>query len=534
MDDTLPPVSRYLLEEVGAIWDASPTTAGPDGAARLAARINSLFTIDLTADDLLGKRSVAEVCAVVQAALVGPPPASGEPAATAAADHPLSSAQQRIWFVQQLADDAVPYNVPVRLELAGPVDEDALRGALADVWAAYEILRTTYPVTAGIPLARVGAPDAPPPLPSIDLSAEADPAAALDSLATQQAAIPFRLEQEPPVRLVLARRGRSRLVLVATFHHIAVDWVTVNKLVRDLGDRYSARVRGDVAASGGAPRAYGDVARWESSPDGSAAMDRAVAARAAALAGVPPVRLPTDRPRPRLARFVGAAVHDRLEPAAVGAVRRLAGRCRVTPFAILMAAFVVVLGRAGRQPEFTVATPASGRVHARWQETVGCFVNVVPVVVRPAAAATGTALVAQVSEATWEALDAQDAPFDRLVRASGQVAPVLFSYQPNSPLVAFHGLADTAPEFSSPPGSAKYDLSLYAIGRGPGMRLELEYDTDVYERETAAAVLDAYTEALHALVRDPDALVDLSAPSGFEGAIRRSRQRAGGLDQAAS
>ena len=538
MDDAKPSVSSYLLEEIGGIWHGSPADSGPGGAARMAIEINALFNIHLTADDLRDVRTVPEVCALVQAALAEPASAADELVESIPGDFPLSCAQQRIWFVQQLAGDAVPYNVPVRLELAGPVDEDALRAALADVWAAHDNLRTIYPVEAGIPLARVCAPTELPPIPTVDLSAGPDPAAVLDRLATRQAAIPFRLEQEPPVRLVLARRSPTRFVLIVTFHHIAVDWVTVNHLVGDLGERYSARLRGDCPAVGAPEPAYGEVARWESSRHGSEVLDRAVAARAAALAGVPPVRLPTDLPRPRFTRFAGAAVLGGLEADAVGAVRRLAGRCRVTPFAVLLTAFVIVLGRASRQQEFIVATPASGRVRADWQKIAGCFVNVVPVVVRLGGAPAGAALVSQVSEAAWQALDAQDAPFDRLVRARGlraePLAAVLFSYQPNSPLVPFHGLADTAPEFFSPPGTAKYGLSLYAIGRGPGMRLELEYDLDVYTRETAVAVLSAYEETLRALVLDPDALVDLSAASGFEDALRRTQEHSAGLDRVAS
>jgi hypothetical protein len=538
MDNAMPSVSRYLLEEVGAICQGSSSDLGAGDAARIATEINALFRVRLTAEDLSGVHTVAEVCALLQTALAGPPPTAAEPAPSGPGAAPLSSAQQRIWFVQQLAGDAVLYNVPVRLELAGPVDEAALHAALADVRAAHEILRTVYPTEGGIPLAQVSTPAGLPLIPTVDLSAEADPAAALDRLASCQAAIPFRLDQEPPVRLVMARRSRHRLVLIATFHHIAVDWVTVNNLVSDLGARYTAHVRRSGEPAEVPERVYSDVARWESSPEGSAALGRAVADRTVVLAGVSPVRLPTDLPRPRFTRFAGAAVHSSLEAPAVAAVRRLARQCRVTPFAILMAAFVVVLSRASRQPEFLVGTPASGRVRAEWQDIAGCFVNVVPVVVRPGAAPTGAELVSHVSRAVWQALDAQDAPFDRLVRARGlraePLASVLFSYQPNSPLVPFHGLADTAPEFSSPPGTAKYDLSLYAAGRGPGLRLELEYDVDVYAPETAAAVLGAYEDALRSLVLDPDAPVDLLAPSGFEAVGRRTQERSAGFDRAAS
>lgn len=528
-------VSGYLLEEVEAIWRGRSGDASPGDAARIADKINDLFGLRLTPEEVSVVRSVPELCVLVQAALTGPVDES-PPCDTGRAR--LTSAQQRIWFMQQFAGDSVLYNVPVRLELTGPVDEAALRAALADVWATHEILRTIYPVESGISLAEVCTPSALRPTPVVDLARAADPDAALDRLAAHQAAIPFHLDRDWPVRLVMARRSADRLTLIGTFHHIAVDWVTVNILVRDLGARYAAHVRGVNEPAVPPGCAYTDVARWESSPARSAVVDLAVADRRAVLEGVPPLTLPTDLPRPRSPRFAGAAVHGSLDESGTAAVRRLARQGRVTPFAVLMAAFVMVLGRASRQQEIVVGTPASGRVRAEWQDVVGCFVNVVPVVARLGGSPSGADLVALVSEAVWQALDAQDVPFDRLARALGRrTAPlvnVLFSYQPNPPLVPFPGLADAAPAVFSPPGTAKYDLSLYVIGRGADLRLELEYDTDVYALETAAAVLRAYEDALRSLVRDPDASVDLSASSGFEAAARRTRERSAGLDRAAS
>nr|BFD80625.1 hypothetical protein StreXyl84_00260 [Streptomyces sp. Xyl84] len=530
----MPAVSGYLLEEVGAICQGRSGNAVPGDCARIADEINALFGLRITPREVNGARSVPELSALVQAALSGP---ASAPPTDDAGRAPLSAAQQRIWFMQQFAGDSVLYNVPTRLELTGPLDENALRAALADMWATHEILRTVYPVASGVPFARVGAATALPPVPVVDLTRAADPTAALDRLAAHQAARPFLIDRDPPVRLLMARLGPDRLTLLGTFHHIAVDWVAVNLLVRDLGERYTAHVRGVPEAPVPPACEYSDVARSEASPQMSAAVDRAVFERSAALADVPPLALPTDLPRPRSSRFKGAAVHGGLYAADVAAVRRLARRVRATPFAVLMAAFVTVLGRAGRQREILIGTPASGRVRAEWQDTVGCFVNVVPVVARLDGSPSGADLVARVSEAAWQALDAQDVPFDRLARALGRrAAPlvnVLFSYQPNPPLVPFEHLAETAPAFFSPPGTAKYDLSLYVIGRGAELRLEVEYDTDVYAPDTAAAVLRAYVDTLRSLVGDPDAPVDRSATSGFESAARRTRERTDGIERPA-
>lgn len=108
---------------------------------------------------------------------------------------------------------------------------------------------------------------------------------------------------------------------------------------------------------------------------------------------------------------------------------------------------------------------------------------------------------------------------------------VMFSYQVSGPPIAFAGLADAALSVSRPPGTAKYDLSLYAVAAGPELRLELEYDTDLYTAETADAVLHAYRAQLAALVQDPAAVVDLDGTSGFEAVAERCRARAGESEQ---
>lgn len=557
MDGPTPAVSGYILEEVG---DICRTLGGPwtdregqplvaPAAGRIADEIHAVLGVRLAGDDLSGVKSVPELGALVQAAMTrhdrdsdaasrssGP----GEQAQSVADHAALSSAQQRIWFMQQLAADSVLYNVPARLELVGPLDVAALRAALTDVWTKHDILRTRYPVASGIPRADVHPPSpaSAPRVEMLDLASERNPDASLDRLAEEQARIPFRLDQDPPVRLLMVRCSAERHVLISTFHHIAVDWVTLNLLVRDLGARYAAHLRGGADPVDPPRWRYADVARDESSPARSALVDRAAANRCAVLGGVPPLTLPTDLPRPRFPRFAGDAVHGSLDESVTAAVRQFARQRRVTPFAVLMAGVLVLLSRASRQSEFIIGTPAAGRTRAEWQDVAGCFVNVVPVVARPAGSMSGADLVAQVSEATWQALEVQDVPFDHLVRALGRrAAPlvnVLFSYQPNPPRVPFPGLADAAPVISSPPGTAKYDLSLYVIGRGADMRLELEYDTDLYASETAAAVLRAYHAAVQSLVRDPDRLLDLQRPSGFESAAERTRERSAGLDRAAS
>jgi hypothetical protein len=504
-------------------------------AEQIADRARTVFGVSPTVAELTGARSVGDLAALVVAAMSTPDrttsSGASEPAKTADAAS-LSSSQRRIWFMHQLAAGAPLYNIATRLELTGPLVADALRSALTDVLARHDVLRTRYPVRAGVPRAEV-LPPATLRLPLVDLSGGPATDAEVDRLADEQACRPFDLDRDLPARFLLIRRAPRCHVLVGTFHHIAVDWLTLNLLVREIGDRYAAH----TAATSGAGTAipadppalrYSDVVRHESSAAALNEMRRAAAARCADLRDVPSPRLPTDFARPRYPRFGGAAVTGLLDERLVAGVRELARQCRVTPFAVLLAALAVLLGRAGGQGEMVIGTPAAGRTRIEWQEVVGCFVNVVPVHLRLTGASSTADLVSHAGEATWQSLEAQHVPFDELVRAMRRrrddpLVNVLFSYQGNAPAVPFTGLADAAWTVSRAPGTAKYDLSLYTVGRGPQLRLELEYDTDLYTAETAAAVLHAYHDELVTMVENPHGRVDLDGRSGFEAAARRAR-----------
>ncbi|MEV4121681.1 condensation domain-containing protein [Micromonospora sp. NPDC049645] len=428
---------------------------------------------------------------------------------------PLSGAQQRIWFMQQFSPASILYNVPTRLELTGPLVVEALHAALTDLLARHDILRTCYPARSGVPSVEVR-PAEPAELPIVEVSADAD----VDRLAEAQARIPFRLEQDLPVRFLLLRRSPERHVLISTFQHIAVDGLTLELLARELGERYGAHARSGSAPSLPAARQYAEFARADAAAATSAARRRAVAERAAELSGMPfPLDLPTDFPRPRFPGYQGDAVTVTVDEALAAGVRQLARQQRVTPFAVLLASLSVVLRRATGRTEVVVGTPAAGRLRPEWHDVAGCFINMVPVAVTVVEGATAAAVISGAAASAWQALERQDVPFEDLIRtlARRTVSPltVMFSYQAGGRPIRFAGLADTTLAVSRPPGTAKYDLSLYAVTSGPTLRLELEYDTGRYTAETAAAILRGFRAQLAAFVADPEAVPDLDGPSEF-------------------
>ncbi|MER7164974.1 condensation domain-containing protein [Micromonospora sp. NPDC000207] len=469
--------------------------------------------------EVAAAKSVAALGVLVQTALVGRTAAAtadrDEPG-TDAGPVPLSGAQRRIWFMQQVAPSSTLYNVPTRLDLTGPLVVEALHAALTDLLARYDVLRSCYPARSGVPSVAVR-PAVPADLPQVHVDSDAE----VDRLAEAQARIPFRLEQELPVRFLLVRRAPDRHTLISTFQHIAVDGLTLDLLARELGARYGRHVGSGPASPRPPARQYADFARADATAATSQARRKATAERAAELSGMPfPLDLPTDFPRPRFPQFRGDAVAVTLDERLTVEVRSLARQHRVTAFAVLLAALAVVLRRAVGRPDVVVGTPAAGRLRPQWQDMVGCFVNMVPVAVTVPDGSTGSRLIAVAAEAAWRALERQDVPFEDLARLLTRrtVRPltVMLSYQVSAAPVRFAGLADTALTVTRPPGTAKYDLSLYAVATASALRLELEYDAELYTRETATALLHDYRARLAALVADPTAVVDLGGPAGSD------------------
>ncbi|MFG1759956.1 condensation domain-containing protein [Micromonospora echinofusca] len=516
MSDPCLEVSDYVLEELAHIVGGSATETI---SASVAGEVNAVFGIELTEREIAGADSLVALGALVQTALTSRSAAGkadGEPRPDPSADEevPLSGAQRRIWFMQQFSPTSTVYNVPTRLELTGPLVVEALHAALTDLLARHEILRTYYPARAGVPSVAVR-PAGPADVSRVDASTEAE----VDRLAEEQARLPFRLERDLPVRFVLVRRAPDRHILISTFQHIAVDGLTLDLLGRELGALYSRHA--GPAPTPPPARQYAEFARADAAAARSEARRRAVAERAAQLSGLPfPLVLPTDFPRPRFPRFQGDAVAVTLDESLTAGVRGLARQQRVTPFAVLLAALAVVLRRAAGRPDVVVGTPAAGRLLPECHDVVGCFINMVPVAVTVPDGSTGAGVIAGAAEAAWRALERQDVPFEDLMRTltrrNVQPLTVMLSYQVSGPAIRFAGLADTTLTVSRPAGTAKYDLSLYAVATGPALRLELEYDTDLYAAETAAAILGAFRAQLKAFVADPAAAVDPHGPSGFD------------------
>ncbi|MDA0567788.1 amino acid adenylation domain-containing protein, partial [Streptomonospora sp. S1-112] len=389
-------------------------------AARAVNRVRALLGAGIGVRDLFEAPTPAALAGRAAASGDHRPPLEPRPLP---ARVPLSAEQRRLWLLNGLGGAvASAYNVPWALRVGGPLDADALEAALRDVLVRHAALRTRFPVGAdGEPEQRVVAPgDVPVRL----LRREAgggDLAARVD----RAARAPFDLARDLPVRFTLFAAGPEDHLLLAVFHHAAVDEWSQEPFLRDLDAAYTARAAGRAPAWAPLPVSYAHYALWQrdllADPDkpGSRA-HRLRAFWRGALAGLPEeTPLPADRPRPVAGAGAaeGGLVRFTVPEELAGAVARLAEDTRTTRFMVLRAAVAVLLHRMGAGTDIALGTPATSRTDAALHDAVGMFLNTLVLRTDLSGDPAFSDLLARVRDADLAAFAHADLPFDDVVEA---------------------------------------------------------------------------------------------------------------------
>jgi amino acid adenylation domain-containing protein len=494
-------------------------------ATRVLARARDLFGVELAVRELFAAPTVAALAERIEAAAPSSAPALGpEPRPERL---PLSLLQQGLWFLDFLEPGRPVYNIVFAATLRGPLAAAALDGAFTALVARHEALRTRFPSVDGKPWQEI-LPAAPFPLPTLDLSAlpEEARAAELERLGRAQARHPFDLAQGP---LLIASRillASEENVLLVTVHHIAFDGLSEEIFWRDLSALYAASPLPPL------PVQYGDFALWQRRWLDESVIAAEVEHWRGRLAGVPPLDLPTDRPRPPVTSFRGGVRRWSLPPGLGDAVRDLARSEGATPYMALLAGFAAVLARAGGQDDFAIGSPVAGRGHSRLEGVIGYFVNPVPLRMDLSGAPGFRTLLHRVREETLASLAHQDLPFEMLVQgvepqrdlSRNPVFQVLFQVVPEAhPLPRIAGVEATAALFDT--GTAKLDLDVEIEDRDE-ISGRCEYSLDLFDPATVDRLFEQLASLLAAAVAEPDRdLLDLPVIAGFEH-VRRFRPAA--------
>ncbi|HEX3449345.1 MAG TPA: condensation domain-containing protein [Isosphaeraceae bacterium] len=423
---------------------------------------------------------------------------------------PASFAQQRLWFLDQLEPGRASYHIPAAVTLVGRLDIPALERALSEIVRRHETLRTTLVADGGVPR-QVIAPRLELPLVIHDLSFLGDAAREAQDRIREEAERPFDLARGPLVRAALLRLCEQEHIAVVTMHHAISDGWSIGILIRDLSALYQSFRLGEPSPLPEMAIQYADYAVWQRSWLQGAVVEAQLDYWTEQLAAVPDLDLPTDRPRPPALSERGAERSTILPPTNLEAVRALGRREGATLYMTLMAAFQVLLSRYSGQEDIAVGTPVAGRTHPELEGLIGVFVNTLVVRGNLSGNPGFRELLRRIRRTTIEAYTHQDLPFEKLVtiahrdRAAGR-APlfqVMFALQ-NVPLPALRvpELLITPVELSS--RTSKFELTLFATEVPEGLRLTMEYSTDLFDAARVDRMLAHYRILLEEIVIRPD------------------------------
>jgi amino acid adenylation domain-containing protein/FkbH-like protein len=422
---------------------------------------------------------------------------------------PLSFAQERLWFLDQLEPNSSLYTMPLAFRLVGPLRPAALEQALGQIVQRHQILRTRFVALNGAPV-QIVEPSARFKLTLVELGGET-----LDKLHSHLATVaarPFDLSEDLMLRATVFRRDANEHVLLLTMHHIASDAWSWAIFLRELTEHYRAAVSGSEAAVSELIIQYADYAAWERGQFATGKLEPELAYWRRHLRDVPVLLdLPTDHGRPVVQSFRGARESILLEPGLPPQLNALARREGVTLYLLLLAAFKTLLYRYTRREDLVIGTPVAGRTEVETETLIGFFVRTLVLRSDLSGGPTFRELLKRVQQVMLDAHAHQDLPFEKLVeelrptRSPGfaPLVQVMFAFQ-NTPALELNLPDVQATTLELPGQTAKFDLTLFAEETPGALRLTAEYSTDLFAAATIIRLLRHFEILLAGIVANPE------------------------------
>ena len=425
---------------------------------------------------------------------------------------PLSSSQQRLWFLHHLDDGRASYNIPAVLRMTGLLDVAALEKAVQNIIVRHENLRTRFIEQDGQPAAVIDK-ELSWNLERLDLRSL--DSSERDALAMSRAAEfirkPFDLSKGSPLRALLITIESDNHLLVASMHHIISDGWSMGVMVRELTEHYLAAKNGTTARMAPLAVQYADFAQWQQKWLESGELDRQLPYWRSSLADAPPMAtFPTDFVRPPAEGPKGRRSRILIPKPLVAELEKLSREQNVTLFMLLFAAFLVLLYRYTGQEDLVVGTPSANRNRSELHPIIGFFVNNLVMRAKLDGNPTFVELLARIREVTLGAYDHQDVPFEKLVQALRPVRALdhsplfqtMFSFQ-NFPFDDLELPDLTISPVEMDCGTARFDLTVEIYPRNGEMHAFFEYKTDLYLPETIAALQRHLMSLLENVVAHP-------------------------------
>ncbi len=435
------------------------------------------------------------------------------PARKGSGDTPLSPAQERLWFLEQLTPGTSAYAVSFCAWMRGPLDEHALAASVQALVSRHEILRARVRMVTSEP--RLVIDEAPRiRLDTADLRNLPADRREDEALRRAEAALrqPFDLAAGPLARVKLVRVASDRYLLGVIAHHLVCDGWSLGVALRELAALYAAYATGQTPSLPDLPIQYRDVAAWQRQHADGPSWEPDLEYWAERLAELPALKLPTDQPRSAVAAptLRGRRRRVRLPGELTASLRQLGRETHTTLYMVLLAAFQALFGRLSNQEDVAVGSPVANRRRPEVQGLIGPLVNMLTVRTDLAGNPTLRQLLGRVRESCLGAYAHQEVPFERVVERlqpnrSGNRHPlfqVAFALQGMLPLPASFGGVDLEP-VELAPEAVQYDLELELWDTGSGLEGSLGYRTDLFGEATAAQLLDRLQRLLRQVCADP-------------------------------
>ncbi|WP_338247660.1 amino acid adenylation domain-containing protein [Dictyobacter halimunensis] len=474
-------------------------------ATRLASRIRKLLNIDIALRVLFEAPTIALLSQHLQEQdqlQAAAPVIEATPHDLA----PLSFAQQRLWFLEQLEPGNIAYNIPLALHLRGALNVSALQRTIHEVVRRHESLRTRFVIIDGEAHQQID------PCTSFVFSLEpVEQDQSVQDLIEQEAQQPFDLEQGPLFRARLLQISAQEAIFLLTLHHSIADGWSLNILISEISQLYTAYVNGKPSPLATLPLQYADYALWQRQWLQGEVLDAQLAYWKEQLAGAEPLALLTDHPRPAVQTHRGACLRYELSSELSQRLKQLGQSEGTTLFMTLLAAWQVLLSRYSGQEDISVGTPIANRTQEQVEGLIGFFVNTLVLRSDLSGNPDFREVLHRVREVALQAYAHQDVPFEKLVEALQPERD-----RSRSPLFqALFGVQHVAPNTLTLPGlevelpgseatTAKFELSLTVVDTTQNLLCEFEYNSDLFEAETIERLAGHWQRLLSALVSQPE------------------------------
>ena len=479
----------------------------------LMTRLCPIFDLDLTPLNLSETPTIAGLAQRIEQLQQGPHLRVLPPLEPIAREQPLplSFAQQRLWFLEQLDPHSTTYHVPLAAQLSGQLQLPALAHSLTEIIQRHETLRTTFQEYDGLPV-QVIRPFVGRELPVIDLTTLPKDLrqAALRHLRQQEAQLPFDLTKGPLLRMLLLRLAEDEHILLLTMHHIISDGRSTDVFMREFTHLYNAFVQGTPSSLAPLPIQYADYAAWQRQWLQGEVFEHQLTYWKEQLEGVEPLELPTDRPRPAIQTANGADYTFTFSVPLTEALKALSRQTDTTFFMTLLASFQVLLARYSGQSDIAVGTLVANRAKKETEGLIGFFVNALVMRCNLSGNPSFLQLLTQVRAMALNAYAHQDVPFEKVVEAiqperdlsRSPIFQVLFLLQDGGHSDAtLDGL--TLRPLADEHTTAVEDIFLTMTETRQGLKGILRYNTDLFDRATIAISLSRWQHLLEGIVRNP-------------------------------